>query len=111
MGKLAIKRRTFLKGLGAFLVAPVVFLKASVSKASIPWAKGRVFWVNSGTNLPQLGTEEKPFKTIQAALNSCQNGRGDSIYVLPNHSEDTLTINKSNVSIIGSYSNSCFWRT
>ncbi len=76
---------------------------------------GNVFWLNNGPVLPPLakagsdnnhGTYLQPFATLQYALNACQQGRGDIIFVGAGHRETisdatTLALNTANVAIIG----------
>ncbi len=76
---------------------------------------GNVFWLNNGPVLPPLakagsdsnhGTYLQPFATLQYALNSCQQGRGDIIFVGAGHRETisdatTLAMSCGSVAIIG----------
>ena len=77
---------------------------------------GSVYWVSNYTTLLQrgctggndgnAGTYQRPFATIQAALNICDAGIGDIIFVKAGHAETiadaaTLSLNKAGVAIIG----------
>ena len=61
---------------------------------------GRTYYVNNSTTAAELQpfgvggsdgnsglTPEQPFATIDAAINKCAAGRGDTIFVLPGHAE------------------------
>ena len=64
---------------------------------------GKSFWVNGSTTASHLapsgvggsngnrGTYQRPFKTIDFAVGQCSAGRGDVIYVMPNHVETLST--------------------
>lgn len=76
---------------------------------------GNVFWVNNSTVLNvaaaagsnnNRGTYQRPFSTLQYALDSCVAGRGDIVFVGAGHAETiadaaTLTFNKAGVAIVG----------
>lgn len=76
---------------------------------------GQVFWVGNSTTFPpgvtggvdgNKGTFQKPFATIEAAVNACLANTGDIIFVKPGHAETianatTLVLDKAGVSIIG----------
>lgn len=76
---------------------------------------GNVFWVDNSVQLNQnakagsnnnRGTYLAPFATLQYAIDSCVQGRGDIIFVGAGHTEDipnatTLIFNKAGVAIIG----------
>ena len=76
---------------------------------------GNVFWLNNGPALPPLakpgsngnsGTYLQPFATLQYALDRCQQGRGDIIFVGAGHRETisdatSLAITTAGVAIIG----------
>jgi hypothetical protein len=60
---------------------------------------GKVFWVNNSSVYPEggiggsdsnKGTYLQPFSTIDYAIGRCTANRGDTIYVMPGHSE-TIT--------------------
>lgn len=76
---------------------------------------GQALWVGNGANLSpgaisgsdgNPGTYNRPFATLQRALDFCNQGTGDIIMIKPGHAETisnatTLILNKANVSIIG----------
>lgn len=76
---------------------------------------GQTFWCGNGSAFPRgctvgndgnAGTFQRPFSTLQAALNACTANEGDIVFVKPGHAETiadaaTLTFNKAGVSIIG----------
>src|SRR3990167_2617804 len=80
---------------------------------------GKTFYVNNSTTAAELQpygiggsdgnhgeTPERPFSTIDKAINSCAAGRGDTIYVLPGHAETVTTATDivpdvSHINIIG----------
>lgn len=76
---------------------------------------GNVFWVDNSTILNvgaagasnnNRGTYLNPFSTLQYAIDSCTQGRGDIIFVGANHAENipdaaTLIFRTSGVAIIG----------
>jgi len=76
---------------------------------------GKVWWVSNSTVLSDRqaggsngnpGTFDKPFATLQKAIDSCTASRGDIIMVKPGHAETvTLTtdvvFNKAGVAIVG----------
>ena len=76
---------------------------------------GNVFWVNNSTVLNagaaagsdnNRGTYQRPFATLQYALDSCTAGRGDIIFVGAGHAETVanatgLLFNKAGVAIVG----------
>ena len=76
---------------------------------------GNVFWVNNSAVLnldaaagsdSNRGTYQRPFATLQYALDSCVAGRGDTIMVGAGHAETianatALSFNKAGVAIIG----------
>lgn len=81
-----------------------------------PNAQGNIFYVNNGaTGLAagqsagsdgNKGTFNKPFATLQKAVNSCLTGNGDTIFVGPGHAENiasatALALNKAGITIIG----------
>lgn len=81
-----------------------------------PNAQGQVFYVNNNTTSLSAGqsigsdgnkgTFNKPLATLQAAVNRCISGAGDTIIVGPGHAENiasatALAINKANINIIG----------
>lgn len=81
-----------------------------------PNAQGNVFYVNNGATAlaagqsagsdGNKGTFNKPFATLQKAVNSCLSGNGDIIVVGPGHAENiasstALDLNKAGVTIVG----------
>lgn len=76
---------------------------------------GQVYWVSNAINLiPGVtggadgnpGTFQRPFATLQRALDMCDHGTGDVIMIKPGHQETissatALALNKNGVSIIG----------
>lgn len=77
---------------------------------------GQVYWVSNSTTgllVGQVGGSDgnngsfnAPFATLQKAIDSCVAGRGDIVFVKPNHAETitsatTLLLNKAGVAIIG----------
>lgn len=77
---------------------------------------GQVFWVSNNANLipgviggadGNQGTFQKPFATLQRAINMCDQGTGDIIMIKPGHAENisngttTLILNKAGIAIIG----------
>lgn len=81
-----------------------------------PNAQGQVFYVNNSTaslsagqslgSDGNKGTFNKPLATLQAAINRCISGAGDTIIVGPGHAENiasatALAINKAGINIIG----------
>jgi len=74
---------------------------------------GQVFWVNNSTTASHLapkgvggsnnnpGTYQKPFQTIEYAIGKCSAGRGDVIYVMPNHSEAVSAANGIDFDVAG----------
>lgn len=76
---------------------------------------GRVFWVNNSTALApggiggsngNPGTYQKPFSTLDYAIGRCTAGRGDTIMIMPGHSETItgvggITADISGIRIIG----------
>ncbi len=75
---------------------------------------GRIFWVGSNVTGATNGTEygqnpATPFATLVYAETMCLSGRGDTIYILPGHSETlasatgaaVLTLDVANLTIIG----------
>jgi hypothetical protein len=81
-----------------------------------PNAQGQVFYVNNSTaslsagqsqgSDGNKGTFNKPLATLQAAINRCISGAGDTIIIGPGHAENiasatALAINKANINIIG----------
>ncbi len=81
-----------------------------------PNAQGSVFFVNNSTaslaagqsqgSDGNKGTFNKPLATLQAAVNRCIAGAGDTIIVGPGHAENiasatALAINKAGINIIG----------
>ena len=76
---------------------------------------GETFWVNStavlakggkGGSNGNDGTYQKPFATIDYAISRCTANRGDTIVVMPGHSEDiaaatSLVLDVAGVSVIG----------
>lgn len=62
----------------------------------------RKFWVSpNGTDGDANGRPDAPFLTVTFALSKCVDGRGDVIYVGPGQYAERVTVNKKNVSIIG----------
>ncbi len=79
--------------------------RAALRFTDIP-TTGSVFFVDSSTGSASGGyTADAPAATIAQALALCTNGAGDVIFVAPGHNEGfgdaQLTVNKSNVRIIG----------
>lgn len=82
---------------------------------------GQVYWVSNNANLiPGVvggadgnpGTFQKPFATLQRAIDMCDQGTGDVIMVKPGHAETisnatTLILNKAGIAIIGLGSGTC----
>lgn len=81
-----------------------------------PGARGEVYYVSNSTaslapgqsagSASGKGTFNKPFSTLQQAVNSCVANRGDIIIVCPGHAENiasstALAINKAGISIFG----------
>jgi hypothetical protein len=81
-----------------------------------PGARGEVYYVSNSTaslapgqsagSASGKGTFNKPFSTLQQAVNSCVANRGDIIIVCPGHAENiasstALAIDKAGISIIG----------
>lgn len=67
-------------------------------------AVSRVFFVdyNHGDDGHPGNRREKPFQYIQTAIDACENGYQDTIYVMSTvHLEADITVDKMNVSIIG----------
>ena len=74
---------------------------------------GKTLWVDSQTypspgadDRMAVGTKERPFATLAAAVAQCRNAKMDYILVAPGHTETltgapSLTINKSTVTIVG----------
>lgn len=76
---------------------------------------GQVFWVsNNGNLIPTTtagadgnpGTFQRPFATLQRAIDMCDQGTGDIIMIKPGHMETissatALLLNKSGIAIIG----------
>lgn len=76
---------------------------------------GRIFWVGNGaTLLPNNtagadgnpGTYQRPFATLQRALDMCSANTGDIVMIKPGHAETiadavTLQFNKAGVAIVG----------
>lgn len=76
---------------------------------------GEVFYVNSSSVLAKAGiggsngnpgTYQKPFATIQGAINRCKAGRGDIVLVMPGYTETVSTaagldFNVKGVAVIG----------
>lgn len=76
---------------------------------------GAIYYVNNSTVLPiggiagsngNPGTYQKPFNTIDYAIGQCVAGRGDIIYVMPNHVEvvaaaSGIDADVDNITIIG----------
>lgn len=76
---------------------------------------GQVFWVSNNANLvPGVvggadgnpGTYNKPFATLQRAIDMCDQGTGDIIMIKPGHMETissatALLLNKAGIAIIG----------
>jgi hypothetical protein len=76
---------------------------------------GQVFWVGNGTALMpdsvggadgNPGTFQRPFATLQYAINACLANRGDIIMAKPGHAETVstataLAFNKAGVAIVG----------
>lgn len=67
---------------------------------------GQLLWVDSGGSSNGDGTFQRPYATIQAALNACSSNKGDVVMVKAGHAETisaatTLLFNKAGVSIIG----------
>lgn len=76
---------------------------------------GEVFWVNNSTALAKGGvggsdgndgTYQRPFRTIDKALDAAKANRGDVILVMPGHAETVsaaggLTFDKAGVAVIG----------
>jgi hypothetical protein len=68
---------------------------------------GNVFWVDSGTGSDigsAKGTKQKPYATLEYALDKCTAGNGDIIMVYPGHAETLtvgFTLDTAGVSVIG----------
>lgn len=76
---------------------------------------GQAFWVGNSTTLSpgtvggangNPGTYNKPFATLQYALDQCGSNTGDVIFIKPGHAEtissaSVLSLNKAGVAIIG----------
>lgn len=76
---------------------------------------GQALWVGNSTNIPNgcvggndgnPGTFQRPFATLQAALDNCNASEGDIVFVRPGHAETISTaaillLNKAGVAIIG----------
>lgn len=76
---------------------------------------GQVFWVSNNANLIPTtvggadgnpGTFQRPFATLQRAIDMCDQGTGDIIMIKPGHMETissatALLLNKSGIAIIG----------
>lgn len=76
---------------------------------------GQVYWVSNNANLipgviggadGNQGTFQKPFATLQRAIDMCDQQTGDVIMIKPGHCESissatALLLNKANIAIIG----------
>ena len=74
--------------------------------SAFPTVANNVFYVDMGhaeTSDDNPGTKELPLETITAAYALCEDGRGDTIFVLgqERYREDELVIEKDGLSIIG----------
>ena len=76
------------------------------SGPQIPVTTGNYYFVDSGNPNANVGTFDRPFATIDAAINSCVADRGDVIIVGPGHTESIvsatdLVIDVDGIQIIG----------
>jgi hypothetical protein len=100
-----MKRRTFLGILGAAAIAPLVFTEKRVRSKKI--RSGKTFFVDSerGRSFFNSGLNpNKPLKTLGDALERVESGRGDFIYMSPDHFEKLngpIIIDKNNLTISG----------
>lgn len=71
---------------------------------------GEVFYVNNSTVLAKggvggsdgnTGTYQKPFATLDYAIGRCTAGRGDIIFVMPNHAETISSATALNLDVAG----------
>ena len=71
---------------------------------------GKVFWVNNSSVYPEggiggsnsnKGTYLQPFSTIDYAIGRCTANRGDTIYVMPGHSETITTASAIDFDVAG----------
>lgn len=106
---------SFPNGVSSFGVPVLPLTGSTVNTPST----GQVFFVNNGTvvNLPGYATgvndassfgttPQRPFSTLQYAINQCKNNNGDVIYVLGAHSETIsaaggITCSASGITICG----------
>lgn len=79
-----------------------------ISYLDLEKTQNNVFFVGSsasdnGDTTSYGRSPNSPFSTIDYARSQCENNKGDTIYVLPGHSENaiSLTGNRTNVKIIG----------
>lgn len=76
---------------------------------TLPWGGGKVFWVRSttGQDAPNgANSPDNPFASIDYAIGRCTAGNGDTIYVLPGHTEAVsaaggITFDIAGVKVIG----------
>lgn len=76
---------------------------------AIPVTGGSVFWVNSSTGQDAVGkgtSPSDPFRTIDYAIGRCTANKGDTILVMPGHTEAIsaaggITIDVAGINIIG----------
>lgn len=62
----------------------------------------KVFYVDSGAGLNNgRGTYDRPFATLQAALDKCTANAGDIIFLMPNHSESVTSASSHDVDVTG----------
>jgi len=73
---------------------------------------GEAFWVNGSTTAANIakgaiggsdgnkGSYKQPFATVDKAITSCSANRGDTIFVMPGHSE-TVTATSINLDVAG----------
>jgi hypothetical protein len=91
---------------------------AGITIRNVPIAvthPGKTFWVSNATTISDRqiggsdsnpGTFDRPYSTIQNAINNCVADRGDIIFVKPGHVESviaagTISYNKAGVLLLG----------